>query len=741
MATSASPWGGGASGTPWGGGKRRAAKAPADQTAPSGAPPAPAQPQTFAQMQANGQARPAPPPPHSGPMVSGSPMVSGPMTSGKSPESDAYYANLQKSLPQQTTAAVGGQPTLGNGGQPMVSGGDPNGYQAQLAKQFQPQVGNGGQPMSSGGGTQSDAYYANLAKQYQPQIGNGGLPVSSAPDGYVPQQPMLGNGGLPMVSGSGSPSYSPGGATIDGGLPAQTAAATGWHLGDPFPGGPDRQAAFLGQMNDGIHGSAPLPVPPNGLGQLPAATAAATGGTRTAPPRTNEPPVIGPGAGPPVVGGPGTTGPGGTPAPYQINQQAPAIQGDLMAATQKALANPDPYATDVMQAQRAAGQAQLTQQFGAQQKMLDEEMARRGIGASSIASGYYGDLAGQQATAQAGLESNVLSDEANRQQQGLATALGAGNQLYGAQSSSGLGYSQLGLQNALGQGQLGLGQQQLNNQNTQFGQNLDQQLKLGTMSDTTANRGIDVQNQTNVNQNQLQIMALLAQIGGSGDNKALADAVAKLLGQNTGGGTGTGTGGGSTGTGGGSTDGGSTDPGASAGTTGTNGGTQTPGTGNGYTPPPGVPWTPKIPTDTPESFYNPTGAILGGLAGQTQSALGNDGKALPTGVQKPGDAQNGVQLNTNSSGQAASGGPIEDQLLSLTPAQSQDVYGFALSRKPSDYESLGTAGANGFIDGVGNTTPGETVMRDKTTGHMMPLSKLKSQAWWVQGPGPQGHTE
>lgn len=598
MPTQASPWGGGASGSPWGGGTAKRTAKPNDQTQPSGTPPAPQAPPTFAQMQANGQARPAPPAPNSAPA---------PMT---------------------------GQPA--------------------------------------------------------------------------------------------------------GGLPQATATATGWHLGDAPPANAvalQRQAA-----GPNVNLTNPMVTP---LG-LPGQTAAATGGAETGGNvRTPAGPTdTGPGGAtlpggriepglpttPPPITPPGTT----TPPGYSVTPQTPAISDSLTAATQKALANPDPYATDVMQAQRAAGQAQLTQSFGAQQKALDEEMARRGIGASSIASGYYGDLAGQQATAQAGLESNVLSDEANRQQQGLATALGAGNSLYGAQASSGLGYSQLGLQNALGQGQLGLGQQQLSNQNTQFGQNLDQQLKLGTMSDTTANRGLDIQNNSNNNSLNMQVAALLASMGYPTAQSGNIPTTAPGTTQGTGA-----TGGGSTG---------GTQTGTQSGGTGTSsgGGTDSGGSGTGT-----FGWTtPKIPTDTGASFPSSGGlsgatlAALGGqtyadpqhagqgLPSQTQQAVGADGKPLPTGVQTPGTATTGVGLNTNASGQAASGGPIEDQLLSLTPAQSQSVYGFALSRNPSDYKMVSTAGANGQAAGAGNTTPGETVMVDTTTGHMMPLSKLKAQSWW-----------
>ena len=50
----------------------------------------------------------------------------------------------------------------------------------------------------------------------------------------------------------------------------------------------------------------------------------------------------------------------------------------------------------------------LSAQFGAQRQGLEEEMARRGLAASSIGAGRFGDLAGQQARAQAQLEADLL---------------------------------------------------------------------------------------------------------------------------------------------------------------------------------------------------------------------------------------------------------------------------------------------------------------------------------------------
>jgi len=60
---------------------------------------------------------------------------------------------------------------------------------------------------------------------------------------------------------------------------------------------------------------------------------------------------------------------------------------------------------------REAQRAEIEAQFGAQRQELEEELARRGISASSIAAGRLGDLAGQQARAVASMEA-VLTDKA-----------------------------------------------------------------------------------------------------------------------------------------------------------------------------------------------------------------------------------------------------------------------------------------------------------------------------------------
>lgn len=84
-----------------------------------------------------------------------------------------------------------------------------------------------------------------------------------------------------------------------------------------------------------------------------------------------------------------------------------------------------------LEAERAARTADLTAKFGGEKTALEEELARRGLYASSIGGGRLGDLGGQQARALAGMEAEILNKQAelaaDRQRQlmtGLTSVFG-----------------------------------------------------------------------------------------------------------------------------------------------------------------------------------------------------------------------------------------------------------------------------------------------------------------------------
>jgi hypothetical protein len=165
-----------------------------------------------------------------------------------------------------------------------------------------------------------------------------------------------------------------------------------------------------------------------------------------------------------------------------------AVNDALQQFTLSNMQNPSRYSTDAFNSSLQSGLASLGRQFGAQNKQLDENMARRGISSSSFAGGYYGDLAGQQADSTNSMLSGLLTNQANNW---------AADQSAAASSAQNLMNSQ--------------------NQNNQFMNNLAQQLGIAQMGNATANRGITSQegiaNANAKNAAAMQMQSLMQQLG------------------------------------------------------------------------------------------------------------------------------------------------------------------------------------------------------------------------------------
>jgi hypothetical protein len=125
---------------------------------------------------------------------------------------------------------------------------------------------------------------------------------------------------------------------------------------------------------------------------------------------------------PRFTGGAGGMGGQGTSGAMlaRLNALFDRLGGGAPSAEQQAL-----------EAQRTARRADIEEQFGAQRSALEEELARRGLYASSIGGGRLGDLGGQQARALAGMEAEILNKQAelaaDRQRQlmtGLTSVFG-----------------------------------------------------------------------------------------------------------------------------------------------------------------------------------------------------------------------------------------------------------------------------------------------------------------------------
>jgi len=114
------------------------------------------------------------------------------------------------------------------------------------------------------------------------------------------------------------------------------------------------------------------------------------------------------------------------PAPQPQQPQATSQQ-DLQDVLRQQLMGmveaPSAYQSEDIQQMREAQRADIEAEFSAQRQALEEDLARRGLSASSIAAGRFGDLAGQQARAMATAEAGLTEKAAESLQRGRETAI------------------------------------------------------------------------------------------------------------------------------------------------------------------------------------------------------------------------------------------------------------------------------------------------------------------------------
>jgi hypothetical protein len=152
------------------------------------------------------------------------------------------------------------------------------------------------------------------------------------------------------------------------------------------------------------------------------------------------------------------------PAAGAQPQRYGQMLGQLQQRLGQAFEQPSGYTTPEFQQLRQAQMGQLQQEFGAQRQSLEEDLARRGLAASSIGAGRFGDLAGQQSQAMASLQGQLLQQQAEMGQRGRETALKTLADVTG----------QVG-QRSLGQQELGIKRQQMEQEAAQFGMTLNEQ--------------------------------------------------------------------------------------------------------------------------------------------------------------------------------------------------------------------------------------------------------------------------
>lgn len=146
--------------------------------------------------------------------------------------------------------------------------------------------------------------------------------------------------------------------------------------------------------------------------QTPAPTAAATGAGTMAP---MKPPV--------------TVTPAGTPVGAPVPTAPAAMTGASLAQTLQqqltGLLQPGGYTDTEFERLKAAQEANLRAEYGAEQQRLNEELSRRGLSASTIGGGRMGDLAGQQARALATMQASLLGEQAQLRQRARETGITA----------------------------------------------------------------------------------------------------------------------------------------------------------------------------------------------------------------------------------------------------------------------------------------------------------------------------
>lgn len=116
-------------------------------------------------------------------------------------------------------------------------------------------------------------------------------------------------------------------------------------------------------------------------------------------------------------------------ATYGGSEQGQELRTQLQQRLTEFGQAPSRYDTESFKQIRGAQAANLQSEYSAQQKALNEDLARRGLSASSIGGGRMGDLAGQQARALSSLDAQLLQQAADTQAQDRAQLMQSGQGL------------------------------------------------------------------------------------------------------------------------------------------------------------------------------------------------------------------------------------------------------------------------------------------------------------------------
>ena len=172
------------------------------------------------------------------------------------------------------------------------------------------------------------------------------------------------------------------------------------------------------------------------------------------------------------------------PQPTQAMQMYQGLLGQLQQQLGQAFSQPSGFSTEQFQQIRGAQAANLQSEFEDQQRQLNEDLARRGLSASTIGAAGLGRLAGAQSRALADIDARLLQQQAEMGQRGRETALSTLAQVTG----------QLG-QQALGQQEVGLRASEIQQRGEQFGLDLSerQATRLQQLGISTQELGLRAQ--------------------------------------------------------------------------------------------------------------------------------------------------------------------------------------------------------------------------------------------------------
>lgn len=110
---------------------------------------------------------------------------------------------------------------------------------------------------------------------------------------------------------------------------------------------------------------------------------------------------------------------------------------------------------------RKAKMDEMGAEFGAQRSQLEEDLARRGLSASTIGGGRYGDLAGQQARATASFEADLLKQQAEAEAENRKVYLSGMSELAGMAGQQDLGAFEANLKSRQADADISLRTQEL----------------------------------------------------------------------------------------------------------------------------------------------------------------------------------------------------------------------------------------------------------------------------------------